>query len=263
LRRAVEIVGRDFVTSGFSATFIATFVLFCRIGGCVMVAPGFSSERISIRIRLYIALATTFALAPPLLATVERHLAGADTLAVVAVVISEVVVGALLGLLSRLYFLALETLATAMAMTIGISNIFNQSVLDSEPAPSLAVFVVFCAITLVFVTDQHLEIIRGLFLSYETAPLAATPSAEAMVSELTRVLTQSHLLALRISSPFLLFGLLVNLAFGFLNRFTPQVPVYFVSGPFVIVLGLYGLYLAGPDFFTAFSAQFGAWLARG
>ena len=242
---------------------VARFVLFCRIGGCVMTAPGFSSERISIRIKLYVALAVTVAVAPPLLAAIERELAGASPLAIASVIVSEVTIGALLGLLSRLYFLALETLASAVTMTIGLGNIFAQAIHDSEPAPSLAAFVVFCAITLVFVTDQHLELIRGMFLSYQTAPVGVSLGFDNMLSEMTRVLSQSHLLALRISSPFLLFGLIVNLAFGFLNRFTPQVPIYFVSGPFVIILGLYGLYVAGPDFFTAFSAQFGAWLVHG
>lgn len=251
------------MTPSLDGAALPAFVLFCRIGGCVMTAPGFSSERVSVRIRLYVALAITVALAPPLFGAVSQQLAGADTLRIASIIFQEVILGAFLGLLSRLYFLALETLASAVTMTIGLGNIFGQAIHDAEPAPALAGFIVFTAITLIFVTDQHLEIIRGLYLSYETAPLSERPGIESMLSEMTRVLGQSHLLALRISSPFLLFGLIVNFAFGFLNRLTPNVPVYFVSGPFVIILGLYGLYFVGPDFFTAFSAQFGAWLTRG
>lgn len=239
------------------------FVLFCRIGGCLMTAPGFSSERVPVRVRLYIAIAVTTALAPPLLETIQPGLNGAEPLKLVWTIIAELTIGVLLGLLARMYVLALEALATAVAMTIGLGNIFGSGLIDEEPVPALATFVTFCAVTLIFVMDQHLEIIRGLYLSYQAAPVLGAPGAETMVKELTRVLTQSHLLALRISSPFLIFGLIVNLAFGFLARLTPQVPIYFVSGPFVIILGIYAFSILAQDFFTAFSAQFGAWLLRG
>lgn len=239
------------------------FVLFCRIGGCLMVAPGFSSERVPVRVRLYLAIGVALAIAPAHLEAIESGLHNAGLLKLVATIIWELTIGVLIGLLARLYFLALETLATAVAMTIGLGNIFGSALLESEPAPALSTFVVICALTLVFVTDQHLEIIRGISLSYQTAPVFATPGSESFLTELTRVLTESHLLALRISSPFLIFGLIVNLAFGFLARLTPQVPVYFISGPFVIILGIYGLSIVGQDLFTAFSAQFGAWLLKG
>ncbi|MCC3244891.1 flagellar biosynthetic protein FliR [Methylocystis sp. WRRC1] len=240
-----------------------TFIIFCRIGGCLMVAPGFSSERVPVRIRLYIAIGVTLALAPALIDTLQPGLRGADPLKLGAIIMGELTIGMFIGLLARLYFFALETLATAVAMTIGLGNIFGSALIEAEPAPALSTFVVICAIMLVFVTDQHLEMIRGLYLSYQTTPVFSPAAPESYLNELTRVLTQSYLLALRISSPFLLFGLIVNLAFGFLARLTPQVPVYFISGPFVIILGIYGFSIVAQDFFTAFSAQFGSWLIRG
>ena len=46
---------------------LGVFVLFCRIGGCLMLAPGFSNTQIPVQVRLFIALAATLALAPLLL----------------------------------------------------------------------------------------------------------------------------------------------------------------------------------------------------
>lgn len=245
-------------------TFVApAFLLFCRVGACLMLAPGFSSERIPQRARLYLALGVSIALTPALLETARQAVAGAAPMRLATLIASELSIGATLGLLARLYFLALETLATAIAMMIGLGNIFAQAINDSEPAPAFSAFIVFFAVTLLFVTDQHLEILRGLSLSYQTAPIAAAQSIDSLLTEVARVLTQAHLLALRIASPFLIFGLMVNLAFGFLNRMIPQAPIYFISAPFVIIVGLYGLYLAGPDFFTAFTDGFGDWLRRG
>ena len=38
---------------------LGAFVLFCRIGGCLMLAPGFSNTQIPTQVRLFVALAVT------------------------------------------------------------------------------------------------------------------------------------------------------------------------------------------------------------
>lgn len=48
---------------GADAVLIA-FVLFCRIGGCLMLMPGFSSNRVPVNVRLFIAFSATLALTP-------------------------------------------------------------------------------------------------------------------------------------------------------------------------------------------------------
>lgn len=228
-----------------------------------MTAPGLSSERIPLQVRLYLALAVTLALAPALFERLSPSLAHPELLSMAATLLYELIIGVALGLLARMYFLALETLSTSVAMTFGLGNIFGPAITEPEPAPALSSFIVFCAVTLVFVTDQHLEFVKALYVSYETAPVHAPPSPAALLDEMTRLLTQSHLLALRICSPFLLFGIVVNLGLGLLARLTPQVQIYFVSGPIVILMGIYAFSLLAHDFFTAFSGHFGAWLLRG
>jgi len=227
-----------------------------------MLAPGFSSDRIPVRVRLTLAIAITLALAPPLLLRVGQSLDNVDPLRLLGVIAGELTVGAALGLLARLYFLALETLATSVAMVIGLGNIFGGAIIEPEPTPALSTLIVLTATTLVFVTDQHLEMIRALYLSYETAPVLSAPTMDFLLVEIAHTLTEAHLLALRICSPFLLFGLIINIALGLLSRLTPQVQIYFISGPLVIILGIYGFSLLLPDFMTAFSSRFGAWLQR-
>jgi len=40
---------------------LAAFVLFCRIGGCLMLMPGFSNQRVPRNVRLFIAFSVTLA----------------------------------------------------------------------------------------------------------------------------------------------------------------------------------------------------------
>lgn len=239
------------------------FILFCRIGGCLMTAPGFSSERVPMQFRLYLACAVTLVLAPPLLRQFAGVFTNMETHRLMGMIFAELLIGTSLGLLARLYFFALETLATSVAMTIGLGNIFGSGVIEAESTPTFSAFVLVGALTLVFTTDMHLEIIRALYLSYETAPVIAEPRIGALLEEVARVLAQSHLLALRICSPFLLFGLVVNVAMGLLSRLTPQLQIYFVSGPLVIFLGVSAFFVMGWDFFAAFASNFDAWLQKG
>lgn len=239
------------------------FILFCRVGGCLMTAPGFSSERVPIQFRLYLALAVTLALAPALLERLHGAFAAATPHLLVITLMAELAIGVTLGLLARFYFFALEMLATSVAMTIGLGNIFGAGITEAESTPTFSSFIIVAALALVFIADLHLEIIRAIYLSYDATPVFTSPGAGAFLEEITRVLTQSHLLALRICSPFLLFGLVVNVALGVLARLTPQVQIYFVSGPLVIFLGISALFMLGWDFFSAFTSNFGAWLVKG
>ncbi len=46
---------------------LGTFILFCRIGACLMLMPGFSSPQIPTQVRLFMALAVTLSLTPLLI----------------------------------------------------------------------------------------------------------------------------------------------------------------------------------------------------
>ncbi|MBN9353898.1 MAG: flagellar biosynthetic protein FliR, partial [Hyphomicrobium denitrificans] len=45
-------------------------------------------------------------------------------------------------------------------------------------------------------------------------------------------------LTLQLSAALVVYSVMVNLAFGFLNKMIPQIPSYFVSTPFVVLGGL-------------------------
>ena len=45
-------------------TVLAVFAAFCRVGGCIMVLPGFSSFRVPVQVRLFLALGLSMALTP-------------------------------------------------------------------------------------------------------------------------------------------------------------------------------------------------------
>lgn len=108
---------------GLADSVLATFIVFCRIGGCLMLVPGFSSASIPVQVRLFVAIVTSFALAPILVAVLKPLVTDAPPLKLGFLICTELLIGGIIGLGGRMFFLALQTMLTAMAGAIGLSSI--------------------------------------------------------------------------------------------------------------------------------------------
>jgi flagellar biosynthetic protein FliR len=242
---------------------VSTFVLFCRIGACLMLMPGFSSDRVPTQMRLFLALAVTLALAPLLIAKVEPSVPDNAPATVIGLIIAETIKGGLIGLLGRFFFLALETMATEMAMAIGLGSVLATSVEDGQAEPPLTSLITVAATTLFFVTNQHAEVLRGIADSYTALPVADGFAPRVSLVQLADIASRTFFLTLRIASPFVIFSIVMNMAIGLANKLTPQIPVYFISLPFVLAAGLFLLYLVIRQMLQLFMTGFGGWLAVG
>ncbi len=77
-------------------------------------------------------------------------------------------------------------------------------------------------------------------------------SADVALSQLAGRLSEAFVLTLRITSPFIVYSVVVNFAVGLINKLTPAIPVYFISVPFVMFGGFLLLYLTSDDLLTQF-----------
>ncbi len=228
-----------------------------------MLMPGFSSPRVPVTVRLFLCVAISLALTPFLGEAIEKIVGNASAFTLLKLIVSETLIGSLIGLMGRIFFAALETLGTSIAMQIGLANALGVSVEDSESTPSIADFLIFLATTLLFVTDQHLEVIRGLVASYRTLPVASGFGPQFGLIQVADTLSKAFFLSLRVASPFILFGIVFNLAVGVANKLTPQIQVYFIATPFAVAGGLFLFYFTFKEVLGLFMAGFSNWLAGG
>lgn len=242
---------------------LAVFLLFCRIGACLMLMPGISSSRIPARVRLFLAFAITLSLAPMLLPPVQAVVTDPNLLTFAPLVVSELLVGAMIGLMGRIFFLALQTLANAASMAIGFGGMPGVAIEETEPVSAMVTLITLSAAMLLFVTEQHWEVLRGLVETYSALPVTQLFGPQFAMREIADRLGESFLLALRITSPFVIYGVIVNFAIGVANKLTPQIPIYFISLPFVLAGGLVIFYFIGPEMLRLFIGGFAAWLAAG
>ena len=165
-------------------------------------------------------------------------------------------IGVLIGLLARLYILALQFIGAAIAMLIGYGGMSGPGIEDGEPQAALGAIISFSALLLLFIFDFHHEIIRALVASYEVAPLDVLFNPQSALVDVADTLSESFLVVLRLGSPFVAYSLLVNLTIGFVNKLVPQIPVYFISLPFVIAAGLVIFYFAIGTMLSLFADGF-------
>jgi flagellar biosynthetic protein FliR len=250
------------VISSLTDSVLVTFIVFCRIGGCLMFVPGYSSAIVPVQIRLFVALVTTFALTPILIAVLKPLTENAAPLTLALLIGSEILVGSVIGLGGRVFFLALQTMVTMMASAIGLSNIPGTPIADTDPAPALVPLIMASVTTLFFVTDQHWQVLRGLMNSYDVWQPGTKLGDSMALDQLVGRLAQAFVLTLRIASPFIVYSVLVNLAVGLINKLTPAIPVYFVSVPFVLFGGFLLLYLTSDELLTQFMLGVSSWLVE-
>lgn len=241
---------------------LGIFLIFCRIGGCLMIAPGFSSSRIPMQVRLFIGLATSLALAPVLLEKVRAGITSQVPAAILIYIGSELLTGILIGLLGRVYFLALQTMLSAVAMALSFA-MPGTPIDEAEPLPPISSFIMMTATAVLFLSDLHWELFRGIIASYSRLPLGEGLGARLSLTQLVDQIGVAFVLALRISSPFILYSVIVNLAVGLTNKLTPQIPVYFLATPFVMIGGLLIVYFAAGDYVLLFMEAFSTWLRDG
>lgn len=242
---------------------LLTFLVFCRVGGCLMMMPGFGSSRVPMQVRLFLAVSITLVLAPMLLPVVEGDLAKATPPTMAQLIASETLIGLMIGVMARVFFLALQFMGTAASMLMGFSGSPDSFVEENEPAPAMATLFTLTATVMLFVTGLHFEVLRALVASYSVLTVTDLFNPQFALAKITDAASDSFILIAQLTSPFLVYALIFNFLVGIMNKMTPLIPVYFISTPFVLAGGLLLLYFTFTEALTLFFAGFEQFLSKG
>ncbi|WP_062212633.1 flagellar biosynthetic protein FliR [Aureimonas sp. AU12] len=251
------------MTPETEATILAVFLVFCRIGSCLMLLPGYSSVRIPSQVRLFIAFAVALAVSPRLMPQIVPLVRDAADDVRIAMMVGELFNGLLIGLLGRVFMIALQFSGSIVANSIGMGQTLGVPMEDQEAVPALVSLITLTATVMIFSLNLHAEIVNALIASYKAMPVEMGFSIRSGLNSLVDNLDETFKLCLRIASPFVVYAVVVNFAIGLANKMTPQIPVYFISLPFVLAGGLVLLGISVGDFLTLFIDGFRAWVLFG
>jgi flagellar biosynthetic protein FliR len=221
------------------AQVFAAFLVFARIGSAFSVLPGFSEAFIAMRFRLMLAGVTSLVTAPIIAPGLPA--APESPVALLLLVGSEVVIGLFLGLTARLAMAAVQTAGMIIGLQTSLANAFAYDPSTAQQNAVVGAWLSTIALVLIFVTDTHHLLLRGLIGSYSLFQPGAPPPLEDLTQVIVRLVSSSFLLGIQIATPFMAFGFIFFLALGLIARLMPQVQIFFVAMPLQIVIGFIAL----------------------
>jgi flagellar biosynthetic protein FliR len=249
--------------SPFEDQVLSLFLAFCRVGGCILFAPGLSSPRVPLHIRLFAALGLTAALAPLIRGELEAALAAASQQEWVYMIMTETLAGSAIGLMARFFFMALQLAATGISNFIGLAGIPGVPLEEADTGSPLATLASSAAVMLVFTMGLHIELIKAVIDSYRIIRPGEALPVQALATNMLDVVSETSLLALRLAAPFLVYAMIVNFALGMGNRFAQQISVYHATTGTVMLGGFLLLYVVWADWMLLFTGSYQAWLVQG
>lgn len=233
-------MGSDAVTdaellAGLPGLAFAFALVLCRTGVVVMLVPGLGEVEAPATIRAGLALAMSLALLPGVAPLVSAPPAGWGA---AGMVVAELLAGGVLGWLARLPALALSMAGAVISTMTGLTSVLQPDPALGGQSAALARLFGLLAPVLVLSSGLYALPLSALAGSYQVVPPGALMQAGPVMDLVQTAVGASFGLAIRLSAPFLLAGLVVQGGVGLLSRLVPQLQVYALAAPGQILGGL-------------------------
>ena len=229
--------GAEAALLGRLPDFAFAFVLvLARTGAACMLLPGIGEAELPMMIRAGFALALTLVLLPVLLADLPPP--PADAFRGFAMLAAELAAGGLLGWLARLLLLALPLAGQFIAMMTGLASVLQPDDLLGPQGAALGRLFALAGPVLLLASGLYALPLQALAGSYRVLPAGAMLPAGDTAATIVAAVGACFALALRLAGPFLLAGIVWQVALAALGRLAPQVPVFFLAAPAQLLGGL-------------------------
>jgi flagellar biosynthesis protein FliR len=228
----------------------ALVLVLCRTGAAVMLLPGLGEAEPPAMLRAGLALALAALLLPAVAPAVPPTPPGLGGAAMVA---AELFTGAALGWLARLPALALPMAGAVLSYMIGLSSVVQPDPALGGSASATARAMSLAVPVLILSSGLYALPLSALAGSYQLVPPGAMLPVGPAGEEFVAAVATAFGLALRLSAPFLLIGLVFQAGLGLLARLVPQLQVFSLAAPGQILGGLLLLGLLGAPMLAAWS----------
>lgn len=208
---------------------------FMRISAMFAAAPIFSARSVPVRIRVMLAFIISLILVPVIPKPPVVELISGEAL---IISLSQVLIGLAMGFILQMVFAAFVIAGQSVATAMGLGF---ASIIDPQNGMQVPVIsqIFLIMVTLIFLAlNGHLIFIEVLANSFHNLPIGPfAPSREALWQ---LIIWGSDMFAggMLIALPAVAALLLVNLAFGVTSRAAPQLNIFAVGFPVMIMVGI-------------------------
>ena len=236
---------------------LAGFIVFLRISGAMMMLPAFGEQVVPMRVRLVLAFAFTAVVLPAAMPAVSRI---ASPYPPPVWLIGEALIGLLIGMVLRSFVFCLQIAGTIAAQATSLSQLFGGTA--GEPQPAVGQLLMFAGLAVAVHLGLHVRFAELFVQSYDALPPGHLPDPDLVRGWGLSGVVRAFSLAFSLAAPFVIAGLVYNVALGAINRAMPQLMVAFVGAPALTAGGLVLLAIALPTGLMLWHGAFDAFLAN-
>ncbi len=242
---------------------IEVFMLvLARILGMFIMAPLFSARSIQMMGKLAIAVWASAVLwyvvpiVPELLPTTAIGLFVALT--------TEVIIGFLIGFLTSIIFLGVQSAGEIMDLQMGLSVAASFDPIFGASISIIGRMCFYIALTVFLLSNGHHMLLSAIHQSFTVFPPGSpiNLTSPMLVTQMMSMFTMFWTIAIQLAGPIVLMIFLCDFAFGIVSRVAPQVNVFQLGFQVKPSLGLIGLLFTLPLLAKHVSALLGTMLEQ-
>lgn len=224
---------------------------FFRIAAFFMALPVIGTQLVPTRVRLGLSILVTLVVVP-LLDPMPRL----EGLSVAAYFLIgyQMLIGILMAFVLQLLFQVFMVAGQMIAYQMGLGFASIADPVNGVSVAVLSQFYLMLTMLLFLSMNGHLVVIDVLVESFHVIPVALGGVDRGMFWQLTAWGTWMFAGAIIIALPAITALLVVNFAFGIMNRAAPQLNIFSLGFPFTMLLGLVIVYISLRGFLPQYEA---------
>jgi len=220
---------------GLDAAHVETFLLiFLRVSTMLFVFPFFSAPQVPHQMRLGLGAIVSLML----YRFVPTIHAAANLYDLVAAVVSQLVLGIIVGFVASLVFTGIQFAGEILDLLAGfaVASVINPT--TNQQVTIIGEFQLAMATLVFLAANGHHMLMQGIAGSFSLAPLPFITLDPSVGANIVAFLTQALTIVFKIAAPAAVALFLTNVALAFMARVAPQMNVFVVGFPLQVSVGL-------------------------
>ncbi len=217
------------------ASFLSFLLTLMRISLVMFMLPMFGGSSAPARVKAAICLVVSLALWPHL--SFPAHLMPGHPFSIGLMLLSEGVMGLMLGLLVRFFFAGIQTGGELLGFQMGFTMVSVADPLSGASSSINSHFMYMVSLLIFLTLDGHLVMLSGLAGSFQLIPPGGIMLGAASLHTMLALSGNMFVMAVRIAAPVMAALFLVELALALMGRAAPQMNLLMIGFPLKIAVG--------------------------
>lgn len=221
-----------------------------RISAFYFAVPIIGARTVPARIRIILAVFTTLLIVPLL---PNAPIVSFMSLQGMVMVMKEVLIGLALGFALQIVLHVFILVGQLVALKLGLGFAAQNDPSSGVSVTVLSQFYLLLSTLLFLAINGHLIMIQMIIDSFASFPVGGTGLTQGHYMHIVNMFSWMFATGLLVSLPVLTSMMIVNMSFGVMSRSAPQMNVFSVGMPFMILFGFLLMWYSLSNFLPIFN----------